>query len=62
MDIPIWVYMVAAGIIISALMAFKTGKEEREAELETIEKEGEVYMKRLEQEREDRDGQKASEA
>ncbi|MGG5253347.1 sporulation YhaL family protein [Neobacillus sp. SM06] len=62
MDIPIWVYMVAAGIIISALMAYKTGKEEREAEFETIEREGEVYMKRLEQEKENRESQKASEA
>ena len=54
MAIPIWVYFVAAGIIISAYMAFKTGKEERKVELEWIEREGEVYMKRLESEREDR--------
>jgi hypothetical protein len=52
MAIPIWVYFVAAGIIISAYMAFKTGKEERKMELEWIEREGEVYMKRLETERE----------
>ncbi len=52
MAIPIWVYFVAAGIIISAYMAFKTGKEERKVELEWIEREGEVYMKRLESERE----------
>ncbi len=62
MDIPIWVYIVASGIIISALMAFKTGKEERKAELETIEKEGEVFMERLEQEKSNRKGQKATEA
>ncbi|MGD6844320.1 sporulation YhaL family protein [Bacillus infantis] len=52
--IPIWVYLVAAGIIISAIMALKTGKEERREEREGIESEGEIYMKRLEREKEER--------
>lgn len=39
------------GIVISALMAIKTGREERQLELETIEKEGEIYMERLEREK-----------
>ncbi|AGX03289.1 MULTISPECIES: sporulation YhaL family protein [Bacillaceae] len=52
--IPIWVYLVAAGIIISAIMAVKTGKEERREEREGIESEGEIYMKRLEREKEER--------
>jgi hypothetical protein len=56
--IPIWVYAVVAGIIISAVMAIKTGREERVFELENIEKEGEVYMKRLENEKETRETQK----
>ncbi|MEH7884560.1 MAG: sporulation YhaL family protein [Mesobacillus sp.] len=55
MSIPIWVIAVAAGIVFSAFMAVKTGKEEREIELESIEREGELYMKRLEQEREQRE-------
>ncbi|MEH7444386.1 sporulation YhaL family protein [Heyndrickxia sp. MSNUG] len=55
MSIPIWVIAVAAGIVFSAFMAVKTGKEEREKELESIEREGELYMKRLEQEREQRE-------
>lgn len=55
MSIPIWVIAVAAGIIFSAFMAVKTGKEEREKELESIEREGELYMKRLEQEKEQRE-------
>lgn len=55
MSIPIWVIAVAAGIVFSAFMAVKTGKEEREKELESIELEGELYMKRLEQEREQRE-------
>lgn len=60
MSIPIWVIAVAAGIVFSAIMAVKTGKEEREQELETIEREGELYMQRLEQEKEQR--QKSLEA
>lgn len=56
--IPIWVYAVVAGIIISAIMAIKTGREERVYELENIEKEGEIFMKRLEEEKESRDTEK----
>lgn len=52
MDIPVWVYFVLAGIIISAIMAIKTGREDRELEMENIEKEGEVYLKRIEQAKE----------
>lgn len=55
MSIPIWVIAVAAGIVFSAFMAVKTGKEEREQELESIEREGELYMKRLEKERDQRE-------
>ncbi len=54
MDIPIWIYFVVFGIIFSALMAVKTGKEERLAEKEDIEKEGEIYIKRMEEEKERR--------
>lgn len=54
--VPIWVFAVAAGIIISAFMAIKTGKEERQSEMESIEREGEIYMKRLEKEKEKRQG------
>lgn len=35
-------------------MAVKTGREERKREIELIEKEGEVYMERIEKEREER--------
>ncbi|CRK83547.1 sporulation YhaL family protein [Neobacillus massiliamazoniensis] len=51
MSIPIWVYAVVVGIVISALMAIKTGREERLLEQETIEKEGEIYMERLKREK-----------
>ena len=55
MTIPIWVYAVVVGIVISALMALKTGREERQMEMENIEQEGEIYMKRLEQAKEKRE-------
>jgi len=54
MDITFWMYFVVTGIIISAFMVFKTGREERRIEEEIIEREGEVFMKRLEQEREEK--------
>jgi hypothetical protein len=60
MTIPIWVYAVVVGIVISALMAIKTGREERILEVENIEKEGEIYLTRLEQEKERREGDRAT--
>jgi len=54
MDIPFWVYFVVAGIMISAYMVIRTGREEKRIEDEMIEKEGEVYMKRLEEEKEEK--------
>ncbi|MEC1524077.1 sporulation YhaL family protein [Neobacillus niacini] len=60
MTIPIWVYAVVVGIVISALMAIKTGREERMLEMENIEKEGEIYLTRLEQEKERREGERAT--
>jgi hypothetical protein len=54
MDLPIWIYFVIAGVLISAFMAIKTSKEDRDHEMEWIEKEGEVYMNRLEEEKERR--------
>ncbi len=58
MDIPIWIYAIFAGIIISAIMALKTGREERELEMENIEREGEIYIQRMEQEKEQRETKK----
>jgi len=56
MTVPIWVFAVAAGIIISAFMAIKSGREDRQQEMEIIEREGEIYMDRLEKEKEKRQG------
>ena len=52
LDIPFWIYFVVLGILISAYMVVRTGKEEKLIEEEIIEREGDIYMKRLEQERE----------
>lgn len=54
MDIPVWILLLVGGIIISAFMAVKVGREEREEEREIIEREGEVYMERLKKEKEER--------
>ncbi|MCP3741609.1 sporulation YhaL family protein [Rossellomorea sp. BNER] len=56
MTLPIWMYFIVAGIFVSAFMTLRTAKEERETENEWIEKEGEVYIKRIEDERERRRG------
>jgi hypothetical protein len=58
MAIPFWVFVVVVGIVVSALMAMKTGREERKLELEDIEREGEIYITRLEREKEERNATK----
>jgi hypothetical protein len=55
--IPIWIYFVVAGIILSAVMALRTGRLEREEEMQSIEREGEIYMKRVERARDERSPQ-----
>lgn len=58
MIIPIWVYFAFAGIMISAYMVIRTGREERRIENESIELEGKVYMDRLEKARGERKREK----
>ena len=52
--LPWWVYLVIVGIVLSGYMVLYTSKREQDMDNEFIEKEGEVYMKRLEEEREKR--------
>ena len=52
--LPWWVYLVIVGIVLSDHMVLYTSKKEQEMDNEFIEKEGEVYMKRLAEEREKR--------
>lgn len=49
--LPWWVYLVVLGIIISGYMVLYTSKKEEELDREFIEREGEVYMERLREER-----------
>lgn len=50
-EIPMWVLFVLGGIVVSAFMAVKSGKEDRQQEQEIIEREGEVYIRRMEEEK-----------
>ncbi|MCD1175125.1 sporulation YhaL family protein [Bacillus anthracis] len=52
--LPWWVYLVIVGIVLSGYMVLYTSKKEQEMDNEFIEKEGEVYMKRLAEECEKR--------
>ncbi|HHY74446.1 MAG TPA: SigE-dependent sporulation protein [Bacillus bacterium] len=51
LTLPWWIYLVLAGIIFSAFMMVKTAKEEQDVDMEFIEKEGEIYIQRMEEER-----------
>lgn len=50
--VPFWVYIILAGIVISAYMVIKTSREERKLEMEEAEREGQVYLERMKKERE----------
>ncbi|HDX9578055.1 sporulation YhaL family protein [Bacillus cytotoxicus] len=52
--LPWWIYLIIIGIVVSGYMVLYTSKQEQEMDNEFIEKEGEVYMKRLAEERERR--------
>ncbi|AJH23320.1 Sporulation protein yhaL [Bacillus velezensis M27] len=58
---PWWVYLCIIGIIFSAYKLFSTAKEEEKLDQSFIEKEGRVYIERMEQERERRMAAPASE-
>jgi Sporulation protein YhaL len=46
-----WIYLCIIGILVSGYMAFKTSREDKMIDDEFIEKEGQVYLDRIEQER-----------
>ncbi|MFF2455902.1 MULTISPECIES: sporulation YhaL family protein [Peribacillus] len=51
---PIWIWFVFIGIIVSAVMAIWTARQERLIDDAWIEKEGQKYIERMEEERERR--------
>ena len=54
--------LLIGGIVISGFMAVKTGREERESENEWIEQEGNVFIARMNEEKERKVVKGASEA
>lgn len=52
--LPWWVYVVIVGIIVSGYMVLYTSKKEQDIDQEFIEREGNVYMQRIKEERERR--------
>lgn len=49
--LPWWIYICVIGILVSGYMAFKTSREDKIVDEEFIEKEGQVFIDRIEQER-----------
>jgi hypothetical protein len=54
-SLPIWMYAVVIGIFISGFMVVYTSRQEKEIDQEFIEKEGEIYLQRIKEEREQRE-------
>jgi hypothetical protein len=52
--LPWWVYVVIVGIIVSGYMVLYTSKKEQDIDQEFIEREGNMYMQRIKEERERR--------
>ncbi|TMN23023.1 sporulation YhaL family protein [Lentibacillus cibarius] len=55
---PWWVFMIILFIFLTGYMAFRAMRAERKLENYYIEQEGQVYIDRIEQEREQRQKQK----
>lgn len=53
-----WVYFVLVGIIVSAIMVIKTGNEEKKIDETFIEKEGNIYIERMYEEKKRREANK----
>ncbi|UPM53501.1 sporulation YhaL family protein [Gottfriedia acidiceleris] len=53
--LPFWMYIVILGIFVSGFMVLYTSKQERDADEAYIEKEGEIYLQRIKEERERRE-------
>jgi len=51
---PFWVHVIIVAIIISGYFTIKTSAEERKTEESWIEQEGQVYMDRIKEAREQR--------
>ncbi|MFS0671920.1 sporulation YhaL family protein [Ornithinibacillus sp. 179-J 7C1 HS] len=54
LGMPWWVFMVILFIFFSGYMSFRAMRAEKELERQYIEREGQVYIRRMEEEREQR--------
>lgn len=50
-SIPWWIYLVILFIIFSGYMSFRAMRAEKRLEQQFIEREGQIYMERIQQER-----------
>lgn len=51
---PLWIWFVFIGIVVSAVMSIRTARQERLIENTWIEEEGQKYMERMRIEQEQR--------
>lgn len=58
--VPWWVFMLIVFIFLSGYMAFRAMRAEKKLEQQFIEKEGNVYLERIEAERKKRQREKES--
>ncbi|HLS67472.1 MAG TPA: sporulation YhaL family protein [Pseudogracilibacillus sp.] len=56
-SVPIWVYIVCFFIVFSGYSAFRAWRAEKRLEQQYIEREGEIYMERIRQEKKRREHQ-----
>lgn len=52
MDVPFWIILIVIGIIASGVMTVRAVREERKEEEGYIEKEGEIFLDRMDKEKE----------
>ncbi|MDF2557466.1 MAG: Sporulation protein YhaL [Bacillales bacterium] len=48
---PVWIWVVVAGIVLSAMMTARAMRQENKEKQEFIEAEGKIYMDRIERKR-----------
>ncbi|GGB51540.1 hypothetical protein GCM10011409_31370 [Lentibacillus populi] len=56
--VPWWVFMMILFIFLSGYMAYRAIRAEKKLEQQFIEREGNVYMERLEEERKQKEEQR----
>ncbi|MCP3026759.1 sporulation YhaL family protein [Halobacillus sp. A5] len=58
LGLPVWVFFCIIFIFLSGFMAYRAMKAEQKVEQQFIEKEGRVYLTRMEEEKEKRNKQR----